>query len=241
MTDKLNEAGIEKALAADIDGATMREVLEQYFRTYDYAEPEAAANVAICAAITAYLDATGGDANIEAAAIRIAAERALKLSRNGADDDGIALNSFRAIATPETVLRALLAPTPETREEAMDPLARERKVAIDILSNWAARYVHPRYQDDINCAIHHAANAIAAYAAAPKAPIAEGWLTAEDTLRYVLRYGGNCRDCELMDGEICSTSGLPCRGSRKAVKWVLDALNYGVSNGYLPAPPMKGE
>ena len=45
--------------------------------------------------------------------------------------------------------------------EWKDPLEQERKVAIDILSNWGARYVSPRYQDDINCAVHHSANIIA--------------------------------------------------------------------------------
>lgn len=52
------------------------------------------------------------DDGVEAAAIRTAAERAIKLSRDGADDDGIALKTFHAIATPETVLSALSASPP---------------------------------------------------------------------------------------------------------------------------------
>lgn len=57
--------------------------------------------------------------SIEYEAVRIAAERQIALSLNGADDDGIALRAFHAIATPETVLAALAAPPAPTGDRWM--------------------------------------------------------------------------------------------------------------------------
>ena len=56
----------------------------------------------------------------------------------------------------------------------------------------------------------------------------------DQTVNYVLRYGGMCRDCADQDG-ICPTSGLPCAGPEKAVRHMLKALRYGIENGFLPA------
>jgi len=57
-------------------------------------------------------------------------------------------------------------------------------------------------------------------------------LLPKETLRYVLQYGGRCRDCADHFG-ICPNSGLPCAETGKAVQWVIDAINYGVEAGYL--------
>lgn len=54
----------------------------------------------------------------------------------------------------------------------------------------------------------------------------------KETLDYVNRYGGNCRDCGDHRG-VCPNSGLPCKDREKAIKWVIDAINYGVGAGYL--------
>ena len=52
---------------------------------------------------------------------------------------------------------------------------------------------------------------------------------------YVARYGGRCRDCADESG-VCPGSGLPCADSRKAIKHVFDALEYGVKNGFIKSP-----
>ncbi|PTT42980.1 hypothetical protein DBR23_02320 [Acidovorax sp. HMWF018] len=52
---------------------------------------------------------------------------------------------------------------------------------------------------------------------------------------YVARYGGRCRDCADESG-VCPGSGLPCADSRKAIKHVFDALEYGVKHGYIKPP-----
>ena len=54
---------------------------------------------------------------------------------------------------------------------------------------------------------------------------------------YVERYGGRCRDCGDEDG-VCPSSGLPCGGSGKAIRHVLDALNYGVKHGFVRLSPL---
>lgn len=65
-----------------------------------------------------------------------------------------------------------------------------------------------------------------------------GWRpipTDDETLSYVLRYGSRCRECADHFG-VCP-KGLPCEPdeARKAIKHVIDALNYGYLHGYLPA------
>lgn len=59
-----------------------------------------------------------------------------------------------------------------------------------------------------------------------------------EVVSYIARYGGRCRDCADEDG-ICPTSGLPCEGYIKAIRHVLEALNYGVANGYISKDPPK--
>jgi hypothetical protein len=84
-------------------------------------------------------------------------------------------------------------------------------------------------------------------------------LNSQETIAYVSQYGGRCRDCAdesvcpNCDGGgcssclpkadsdrrkwralgICPISGLPCSNKKKAIKWVIDAINYGVEHGYL--------
>ena len=55
----------------------------------------------------------------------------------------------------------------------------------------------------------------------------------ESHIDYIDRYGGFCRDCADEDG-VCPSSGLPCGGSKKAIRHVLTALAYGVNHGYIP-------
>jgi hypothetical protein len=57
-------------------------------------------------------------------------------------------------------------------------------------------------------------------------------LPPKATLDYVNQFGGNCRDCADNRG-VCPNSGLPCAESRKAILWVVGAINYGVKHGFL--------
>lgn len=58
----------------------------------------------------------------------------------------------------------------------------------------------------------------------------------EAAVKYVMRYGGMCRDCADMDG-VCS-SGMPCdTEQRKAVvRHTLAALTYGIKHGFINNP-----
>lgn len=56
----------------------------------------------------------------------------------------------------------------------------------------------------------------------------------KDVIRYISRYGGQCRDCADENG-VCPSSGLPCGGAEKAIRHVLSAYNYGIKNGFLSA------
>jgi hypothetical protein len=57
-------------------------------------------------------------------------------------------------------------------------------------------------------------------------------LLPKETLYYVSRFGGRCRDCADNRG-ICPNSGLPCADAERAIKWVVDAINYGVKHDFL--------
>lgn len=54
----------------------------------------------------------------------------------------------------------------------------------------------------------------------------------KEVVSYVSRYGGRCRDCGDNDG-VCPGSGLPCGSADKAIRHVLEAINYGVKHGYI--------
>jgi hypothetical protein len=56
------------------------------------------------------------------------------------------------------------------------------------------------------------------------------------TVEYIAQYGATCRDCA-DNNDVCPTSGLPCGGRKKAIRWVLRALNYGLKHGFLTAAP----
>lgn len=64
-------------------------------------------------------------------------------------------------------------------------------------------------------------------------------LPTKATLEYVNQFGGNCRDCADNRG-VCPNSGLPCAERGKAIKWVIDAINYGVKHGFLKVPTLDG-
>lgn len=55
-----------------------------------------------------------------------------------------------------------------------------------------------------------------------------------EVIRYVQRYQGRngCRDCADEAG-FCPSTGIGCGESDKAIRFVLEAVNYGVSHGYL--------
>lgn len=57
-------------------------------------------------------------------------------------------------------------------------------------------------------------------------------LRPKETLNYVSQFGGSCRDCGDNLG-VCPVSGLPCAERGKAIKWVIDAINYGVEHEFL--------
>lgn len=61
------------------------------------------------------------------------------------------------------------------------------------------------------------------------------------TIDYVLHYGGRCRECADHHG-LCP-NGLPCDvdDAKTAIRWVLKALNYGIANGFVVAPPSPAQ
>lgn len=58
----------------------------------------------------------------------------------------------------------------------------------------------------------------------------------DETLSYVMQYGGRCRDCADHFG-VCP-GGLPCESdeAKGAIRHVLRAINYGMANGFLSTP-----
>lgn len=58
-----------------------------------------------------------------------------------------------------------------------------------------------------------------------------------EIIDYVCRYGGRCHDCADAD-MICPDKGLPCDVdvAAKTIKHVLDALQYGIENNFIPNP-----
>jgi hypothetical protein len=57
--------------------------------------------------------------------------------------------------------------------------------------------------------------------------------TTKAVIDYVLQ-GPRCRDCADHFG-ICEQAGLPCDPmlARRAVRHVIERINYGIANGYL--------
>jgi hypothetical protein len=55
---------------------------------------------------------------------------------------------------------------------------------------------------------------------------------------FVMQYGARCRECADNFG-VCPGDGLPCADKRKAVEWVVDALEYGRKHGYIVDPPSR--
>lgn len=57
---------------------------------------------------------------------------------------------------------------------------------------------------------------------------------SEELIGYVARYGSCFRDCSDENG-ICPSRGLPC-DDHKAIAFVIRALEYGFSEGYIEMP-----
>jgi len=70
--------------------------------------------------------------------------------------------------------------------------------------------------------------------ATPPASAGEVVSITDELIRCIQAYGGRCRDCADEDGS-CPTTGIACGESEKAIRWVLGALNYGASRGYISA------
>lgn len=66
-------------------------------------------------------------------------------------------------------------------------------------------------------------------------------VASDAEIDYIMRYGGRCRGCADEDG-VCPSRGLPCdpEDARRAIRHVLNALNYGRAHGYLVAPQPPG-
>ena len=54
----------------------------------------------------------------------------------------------------------------------------------------------------------------------------------KDVVAWVLRYGGTCRDCADENGN-CPCDGLPCADREKPIRFVGEALRYGIAHGYV--------
>lgn len=63
---------------------------------------------------------------------------------------------------------------------------------------------------------------------------------SDAAVNYVLAYGGRCRDCADNAGD-CPVSGLPCDGREKAVRYVVEAIAYGVRNGFIEPFEVGGQ
>lgn len=61
---------------------------------------------------------------------------------------------------------------------------------------------------------------------------------SDETVNYIARYGGMCRDCADEDG-ICPRSGLPCADRGKAIRHVLEALSYGLEHGFIKSAALS--
>lgn len=61
---------------------------------------------------------------------------------------------------------------------------------------------------------------------------------SDETVNYIARYGGMCRDCADEDG-ICPRSGLPCADRGKAICHVLEALSYGLEHGFIKSAALS--
>lgn len=59
----------------------------------------------------------------------------------------------------------------------------------------------------------------------------------EQTVEYVLRFGGRCCGCADEDG-ICPTNGTPCDPAPKkaVIEHTLKAHEYGISHGFIESP-----
>lgn len=73
--------------------------------------------------------------------------------------------------------------------------------------------------------------------AEPPPPMAVDDDNVAPVVDYVMRYGGRCRGCADENG-VCPQSGLPCEShqARKAISWVIEAIRYGVTHGYIASP-----
>lgn len=60
-------------------------------------------------------------------------------------------------------------------------------------------------------------------------------LLGPDVVDFVVQYGPRCRDCADEDG-VCPINSIPCGDKRKIVEYVINAINYGVKNNFLPEP-----
>lgn len=57
-------------------------------------------------------------------------------------------------------------------------------------------------------------------------------MSARDELvDFLVQYGGSCRDCADEDG-FCPQTGIGCGQRRKAVEFILGALEYGSKHGF---------
>lgn len=59
----------------------------------------------------------------------------------------------------------------------------------------------------------------------------------KQTIDYIMRFGGRCRDCADEDG-VCPADGTPCDPAAKkaVIEHTLKALEYGISHGFIVDP-----
>jgi hypothetical protein len=132
-------------------------------------------------------------------------------------------------------------------QERLTPTQEDREAAAKALGykDWgdATDYRLTGEQDRQAAAMveHFARHRLAALKSPPIAGGEGVFAITDEVVAYIQRYGGRCRDCADYDGA-CPGSGLPCGESGKAVRWVLKALNYGLSHGFVtlePAPDLS--
>lgn len=53
----------------------------------------------------------------------------------------------------------------------------------------------------------------------------------DELIDFLVNYGGRCRDCADEDG-FCPQTGIGCGQRRKAVEFILGAIDYGTKHGF---------
>lgn len=149
---------------------------------------------------------------------------AIRTSLTAKDGLDVQALKLEPLAAPTTAAQADSQPAPLSKQQICDK--------FDFLEGMVNEWGFDRI---VEAAAEIQANAIAASAQADSVLEDAALAFTATHIDYVARFGGRCRDCADESG-VCPGSGLPCADSRKAIKHVFDAIEYGVKHGYIKSP-----